>query len=222
MFRLLPTSLLVGLLAGALSIAARAENWLSSGDACMDLDSVHVVTGAKVGGGALVAYQASACQNDHPDQRRFLIAVSRDDCPAILNGATSFAYFMHEPQWPDWRQVSLSGANFRSLAFTACGKKGEPDGVVEFDNEMSHGRATVLVDGRQVCQLNSMGDSFVGNTCNIDLRQFGANAEYRHTVRIVTGLGDVNDTVSISDCHWNWQGTKVFEIMDEKVHFDCM
>lgn len=210
-----------GLLIGLAGSGARAENWFSSGDACMDLDSVHLVNDAKVDG-TIVAYQASACENDHPDKRTFLIGVRRQECPAIINGAASFAYFMREPSWPNWRQVELSGENFRALAFTACRKKGAPDGLVVFENDLSDGRVTIYVDGTEVCQLNSTADTFIGNTCDVDLRRFGSDSQFRHTVRISAARGDVNDTVSIADCHWNWQGTKNFEIMDSRVHFDCM
>ncbi len=211
-----------GALACSAIAVAHAENWFSSGDACMDLDSVHLVNDAKVDG-TIVAYTASACEHDRPDKRTFLIGVRRDDCAAILNGATSFAHYMREPSWPNWRKVSLNGENFRSLAFTACRRKGSPDGLVVFDNDLSRGEVTIYVDGTEVCQLDSAYERpFAHSECDVDLRRLGTDSQFRHAVRIVAARGDVNDTVSISDCHWNWQGTKNFDIMDAKVHFDCM
>ena len=212
----------VPVLACAAAAGAQAENWFTSGDACMDLDSVHLVNDAKVDG-TIVAYQVSACENDHPDKRTFLIGVRRDECPAILNGATSFGSYMREPAWPNWRKVALSDESFRGLAFTACRRKGSPGGLVVFDNDLSKGDVTIYVDGTQVCQLDSAYESpFAHSECDVDLRRFGTDSQFRHAVRIVAARGDVNDTVSISDCHWNWQGTKQFDIMDAKVHFDCM
>lgn len=223
--RLLAALSLAGLLAGSATTAAHAENWFDSQDACLDLDSVRLVNDAKIGE-TLVAYRSSSCTNGHPAKEVYWLGVKRRECSAVLKGATSFATFMFRPNENNsWRLDTkgyLAGEAFRGLALQACHKKGAPDGLVEFENELSGGRATVYIDGTQVCLLNSMSDNFVGFNCDVDLSRFGADIEYRHAVRIDAGQREENDTVSISDCNRNWRGTKLFEIMDSHVHVGCM
>jgi hypothetical protein len=220
--RLRPILCLASLFVCATIAVARAENWVSSGDACLDIDSIRWVNDTKIGE-ALISYRVSTCEHGHPDVQTYLLGVKRRECPAIIQGATSFASFMYMPKESNWRfdvNGHLKGAAFRGLALVACRKKGAPDGLVVFENDLSKGAATVFVDGSQVCILDS--ESFLSSSCDVDLRRFGDDPQRRHAVRIIAGRREVNDTVSLSDCHWNWQGTKVFEVRDDRVHFDCM
>jgi hypothetical protein len=207
---------------------ARAENWLDSGSEasggamCMDLDSVRLGGDDSVGR-SLVTFRVSSCKNGHPDSAIYQMGVKRDECPAVLKRTGPFTYYVFNLVVQHWKAAALTEPAFSGLAFAACRAKGEPDGLVVFENEMTAGTAIVYVDGAERCLLSPQSEAMgTSSDCDVDLRRAESDSQRRHTVRILAGQREVNDTVAISDCHWNWQGTKVFEIMDGKVHFGCM
>jgi len=84
--------------------------------------------------------------------------------------------------------------------------------VVQFVNQMSD-VVSVRVDGADACQLAP------GESCTARLS--GTDADVRHDVHAETASGTWDDTVKISECHWNWQGLKTFTFTDERTSFDC-
>lgn len=210
---------------------AQAENWLKTGDkTCMDIDSIRIVNDSQRH--TLVAFVLELnCDPSYKTHLRQVRAVKRDDCPGIMAGDKPAMIAIYGPGVDISKAappITVEGDSVgRGMAVIACHRKGAPDGLVVFENEMMQDTAVVYVDGAEACRLDApLGDNgimgLLNNDCEVDLRRFGSDPERRHAVRIVAGGREVNDTVSVSDCHWNWQGTKVFEISDERVHFDCM
>ena len=88
----------------------------------------------------------------------------------------------------------------------------QPDGLVQFVNNSSNSVA-VSVDGSPVCTVNP------GTSCSTQLS--GSDADAKHAVHADTSGRSWDDRVAISECHWNWAGTKTFTFTDTSVPFDC-
>ena len=201
---------------------AHAENWFKLADkSCMDLDSFRIVQDWEHE--SLVVYSMDMkCEPGAKAHLSQIRGVRRDDCPDVLNGGQTVLLSVYGVG-DDFSKVKPLRAEAndigRGTALIACRHKGAPDGLVVFENDMATDSVVVYVDGGQACRIESMG---LDSDCDVDLRRYGSDVERRHAIRIVAGGRSVNDTVSISDCHWNWRGTKVFKIEDARVHFDCM
>jgi hypothetical protein len=97
--------------------------------------------------------------------------------------------------------------------------------TVAFTNELpkQYGLPRIYIDGVEICTGDDHVYFELVNGCDTHLYNFdpGHDAMRRHAVRIVSAAGTVDDTVSVSDCHWNRQGHKFFVIQSNRVHFDC-
>ena len=102
----------------------------------------------------------------------------------------------------------------------AGGPDGIPGDLVKFTNGSSY-VATVLLDGRQICVLDR------GEACSSRLWDHdpSSNAQTKHPVHINIGTSTYDDPaggINVEDCHWNWLGIRTYEILDSRVHFDCI
>ena len=50
----------------------------------------------------------------------------------------------------------------------------------------------------------------------------GDDDDFKHMVSAATGGRTWSDKVSVSDCHWNWLGTKTYTFRDDHVPFECV
>lgn len=58
-----------------------------------------------------------------------------------------------------------------------------------------------------------------GETCSTVLG--GTDADAENLVHGDTGSNSWDDKINISECHWNWNGTKTFTFTDDNVPFEC-
>ena len=97
-------------------------------------------------------------------------------------------------------------------AATALGYDHPQDGLVVFVNSSSTA-VTVSVDGEIVCSIEP------GDSCSTVLG--GTDPDVEHLVHGDMGSNSWDDKIKISECHWNWNGTKTFTFTDEHVPFEC-
>ncbi len=223
-------------IAAATSGKAHAENWYPFRDElrCVDLDSIKIANDAR--GETLITFmQALFCDprtQAHKKNHEYITGVTRAECPRILDGDKRAMVAIYGPAAdvstaePPMR-MEASPAE-RDMAYLACRQKGAPDGLVVFENDMARESVVVYIDSTEACRLDAASaieeDKVIlpEISCDVNLRRFGSDPQQRHAVRIVAGWREANDTVSLSDCHWNWRGTKIFKIGDDRIHFDCM
>jgi hypothetical protein len=86
------------------------------------------------------------------------------------------------------------------------------DGLVVFINSSSS-TVTVMVDGTSICSLDP------DEKCSTVLT--GDDADYKHLASASTNGRTWTDKISVSDCHWNWLGTKTYTFRDNGVPFEC-
>lgn len=99
-------------------------------------------------------------------------------------------------------------------ATSAPSRPEKPDvsGLIEFSNSSSY-TVFVSVDRVQVCVLNP------GDSCSYTLT---GDSERKHGVHMVNSANQTyDDKVQLSECHWNWNGTKTYEIKDSGPKFKC-
>src|SRR5579884_401776 len=123
----------------------------------------------------------------------------------------------------EWKRARLNG----TWPIWPAGRKGRRT-VSWYSRTTWRGKASSYIDSTEACRLDAASaieeDKVIlpEISCDVNLRRFGSDPQQRHAVRIVAGWREANDTVSLSDCHWNWRGTKIFKIGDDRIHFDCM
>ncbi len=86
------------------------------------------------------------------------------------------------------------------------------DTLVLFINNSS-GAVTVSVDGRS------------GETIQPNTRMFfsldAGDSDRKQSIHAKMGTRTFDDRVSISECHWNWNGMKSYTITSQSVPFEC-
>lgn len=87
-----------------------------------------------------------------------------------------------------------------------------PDEAVNIENDSST-TVTVALDGVEVCSIEP------NVICTATIQ--GPHDEAPHSIVFDDGARSATDTVSIGDCHWNWNGVKTFSVSDARIHFDC-
>lgn len=205
--------------------AAHAENWLeTSNDTSIDLESYRIAYDAE--NNPMVVFVVDLnCNSNHRSGPRQVRAVKRRDCPALLNGGQTIMMSIYgvgvdtsKEKRNLWIEADEHG---RSWAMLACHRYGAPEDWVEFENQMGEGIATVYVDGRELCRLHPDMEVMGSEECRVSLYRFDRDPMHKHAVHIVAGDREVNSTIAVTDCHWNWYGIKVFQIQDDRLHLAC-
>lgn len=112
-----------------------------------------------------------------------------------------------------WHKVICVGAvAIVSNTHAALGDDHPPDGLVVFVNAGSDS-VTVSVDGAIACTIEP------GSTCSAVLN--GTDSDMKHPLHADMGSRTWDDSIRISECHFNWMGPKTFTFSDENVSFAC-